>query len=147
MTLSIATRDNGLLDLGIAFYHAQWGNKDNLNFFKNVFQHSDGQLPKLFLLMDGNEIAGCCGLAKQDFVSRQDLGPWLVGLYVNEGYRGRSLGSQLMQAAQEAAEQSGWNALYLITDLDGYYEKYGWQRIEDGYELNGGSTRIYMKST
>lgn len=37
----------------------------------------------------------------------------------------------------------GYGALYLTTDHDGYYEKYGWSRMEDGYNLFGERSRIY----
>lgn len=35
--------------------------------------------------------------------------------------------------------------LYLNTSHDGYYEKYGWQRIKDGYFFNGSKVRIYKR--
>ena len=41
------------------------------------------------------------------------------------------------------AALAGFSTLYLTTDHDGYYEKYGWTRIEDGYDRDGEPCRIY----
>jgi hypothetical protein len=42
-----------------------------------------------------------------------------------------------------------WNkvfqSLYLTTDHDGLYEKFGWDRIEDAYDPSGYVTKVYRK--
>ena len=48
-----------------------------------------------------------------------------------------------MEHATKEAKDSGFSTMYLVTDHDGYYEKYGWRRIEDGFDPRGGKTRIY----
>ena len=63
----------------------------------------------------------------------------------SRGERGHALGDRLMKYTEEDARKGGYAAIYLTTDHNGYYGKYGWKRIEDGYELSGRSTRIYMK--
>ena len=45
------------------------------------------------------------------------------------------------------AGHAGFPRLYLTTDHDGYYEKYGWKRIEDGYDRDGAACRIYVRNT
>ncbi|HAW70392.1 MAG TPA: GNAT family N-acetyltransferase, partial [Firmicutes bacterium] len=47
---------------------------------------------------------------------------------------------------EKEARNIGFSVIYLTTDHDGYYEKYGWQRIEDGVDLfSGQPSRIYAK--
>ena len=43
------------------------------------------------------------------------------------------------------AKRMGHPRLYLATDHAGYYERYGWERMEDGNEISGKSTRRYVK--
>jgi len=51
----------------------------------------------------------------------------------------------MMKHVESEARIAGFNHVYLTTELDGYYEKYGWTRIEDGYEITGEPTKIYKK--
>ncbi len=138
----------GGLEKAIKYYHSKWGNKNNYTFFCDAISHSkasDAGLPRFYLLLRGDEIVGCCGLIVNDFISRHDLLPWLAGIYIEESERGKELGKLMMQHAEHEAAGMGYSKLYLSTSHDGYYEKYGWKRIEDGYEPSGEATRIYEK--
>ncbi|TYR78647.1 hypothetical protein FZC66_18785 [Priestia megaterium] len=43
----------------------------------------------------------------------------------------------------EYKEKAGFNKVFLCTDHIGYYEKYGFTYIDDGYHPWGSSSRIY----
>ena len=119
-------------------------------FYLDAMRHSDGKhspLPQFYLLMENERITGCYGLAVNDFISRHDLYPWFVALYIEKEKRGQALGSLLLEHAAGQAAAAGFDTLYLTTDHDGYYEKYGWKRIGDGYERDGASARIYARAT
>ena len=139
---------SGCIDEAIRFYHSKWGRENNYVFFHDAIMHSTNSptgLPRFYILTKETEIVGCYGLIVNDFISRHDLWPWLAGLYVNETERGKTLGNFMMEHAEIEAKTLGFSNIYLTTDHDGYYEKYGWKRIEDGYEISGAFTRIYMK--
>lgn len=132
----------------IDFYHSVWGDEKNHAFFKDAFLHSSkeqGALPKLFCLLREKEIVGCCSLIVNDLISRQDLVPWIAGIYIVEKERGHGRAGYMMKTVEFLAKQEGFEILYLSTDLDGFYEKYDWERIEDGYSLSGDAWRIYKK--
>ena len=134
----------------IRFYHAQWGGPDIFNFFADALRHASldaPQLPRFYALVDGQRIAGCCGLITADFVSRGDLTPWICGVYIAPQDRGQQLASRLLTHAATEAATLGFAATYINTELAGFYERYGWQRIEDGYSLDGCTTRIYRRSS
>ena len=138
----------GGIDSAVAYIHDKWGNEDNYDFYRDAIVHSSEpgrKLPMFFLLLDGDEVLGCYGLVTNDFISRHDLYPWFACLFIEEGARGKELGRLLMEHAVEEAGKAGFPYLYLTTDHDGYYERYGWQRIEDGFEPSGKRTRIYEK--
>ncbi|HPX67499.1 MAG TPA: GNAT family N-acetyltransferase [Candidatus Syntrophosphaera sp.] len=128
------------------YIHGIWGRPQNLAFYLDAVLHSSlsgNALPSFYLMLDGERVAGCCALLTNDLISRQDLWPWLACLYVEPDYRGRALGATLLEHGAREAKRMGYGALYLTTDHDGYYEKYGWSRMEDGYNLFGERSRIY----
>jgi predicted N-acetyltransferase YhbS len=143
----IQLRDNpNLLDQGAKFFHASFGSEGNYMLYYDCIKNSlttESLLPRWFLAMKGKEVVGGCGLITNDFISRMDLWPWLAALYVIEQERGQALGSRLLSKAVEEARKLGFRKVYLTTDHDGYYEKYGWQRIEDGYMVWGDRSKIY----
>jgi N-acetylglutamate synthase-like GNAT family acetyltransferase len=140
---------SGGFEKAIKYYHSKWGSDKNYSFFYDAISHSSNSptgLPRFYLLLKQEKIIGCCGLVTNDFISRHDLYPWLAGIFIEEEERGHALGNMLMEYAEKEAKKAGFTHIYLTTDHDGYYEKYGWNRIEDGFELSGELTKIYMKS-
>lgn len=140
---------SGGLDTAVDYIHGIWGNERNHLFYKDAMYNSSlpgKALPQFFLLLKDGEIIGCSALITNDFISRHDLYPWMACLFVDEKERGQEYGKLLMEYAEEAAKKAGFAAIYLTTDHDGYYEKYGWIRIEDGIDLfSCKTTRIYEK--
>ncbi len=137
------------IEKAINYYHSKWGSAENHAFFYDIIFHSSNNkmgLPRFFLLTRAEEIIGCIGLSPFDFISRADLTPWLVGLFIEKEYRGKNLGNHLMTHVEKEAKNMGYKNLYLTTDHIAYYEKYGWIRIEDGIDLfSGRQSRIYIK--
>jgi len=139
---------SGGLDAGIKFYHSAWGNEKNYEFIEDAIKHSTNSktgLPRFYVLLKSENIVGCIALIACDFTSRQDLQPWIAGVYVNKNERGKELGNFMIQHLELEAKQANYSTLYLTTDHDGYYEKYGWTRMVDGFERSGKPTRIYKK--
>lgn len=138
----------GDIKKGIDYIHSKWGSKENYNFYYDAIIHSspaEKSLPRFYLLIKDETIIGCYGLIINDFISRHDLFPWLACLFIEENHRGSSLGKILLDHGAQEAKRCGFSSVYLTTGHDGYYEKYGWKRIEDGYEPGGAKTRIYEK--
>jgi N-acetylglutamate synthase-like GNAT family acetyltransferase len=136
----------GGIEEAVRYIHGKWGSAENYDFYYDAVLHSSEPgkaLPKFFLLLKDGRITGCYGLITNDFVSRHDLYPWFACLYVEEEERGQQLGRLMMEHAAKEAGESGFSMMYLVTDHEGYYEKYGWRRIEDGYDHKGTSARIY----
>jgi GNAT superfamily N-acetyltransferase len=131
------------IENAIGYIHSKWGNANNLALYRDAILHYGDKLPRFFLLMDRDTIIGCGALITNDFVSRQDLWPWYACHFLESSYRGRGLGSLLLSHAIKLAVELGFPALYLSTDHDGYYEKYGWQRVEDAYDISGAPCRVY----
>jgi len=130
----------------IEYFQKHWASKDSLMVYDDCITHSisaKGPLPIWYLLLDDDKIIGCAGLITNDFISRMDLMPWLCALYVEEAYRGQNLGKMLIDCIKQDAAAAGMERLYLCTGHVGYYEKYGFEYIGDGYHPWGEQSRIY----
>ena len=66
---------------------------------------------------------------------------------MEENHRGKEIGSKLLQHGLEEAAKKGYKTLYLLSDLEGYYEKYGWRNNGVAYGVGGGDIKIYEKDT
>lgn len=104
---------------------------------------SPNPLPQWYVLEKDNQLVGCAGLITNDFISRMDLYPWLAALFIDEKHRGNYYAQLLIEKAKADAKAAGFKKLYLSTDHIGYYEKYGWIYIGDGYHPWNEQSRIY----
>jgi len=97
--------------------------------------------------MEGDKILGSSALLTNDLISRHDLMPWVGCLYMIPEARGRGLGGKLLGHVVEEAERMGYQSVYLGTDLDGYYEKYGWSFLDRAWLVNGEEVSVYRRGT
>lgn len=135
------------IEAAARYFHSQWGRPENFAFYLDSIANSSPDplsLPRFYLMLEQGLVIGCYALLTNDLISRQDLLPWLACLYVEPGCRGRELGSRLLAHGVDEARRMGHSRVYLTTDHDGYYEKYGWTRMEEGYNLFGERGRIYF---
>lgn len=82
-------------------------------------------LPRWYLLENTEEIIDCVGLIMNNFISTEDIYPWINALFIEEKHRGSGYGALLMDKAKRDTRKVGFEDLYLCTELIGYSEKYG----------------------
>ncbi|WP_242874752.1 MULTISPECIES: GNAT family N-acetyltransferase [Clostridium] len=125
----------------------EFGNENNYDFFESIIKNSliKNKLPLTFVALEDNELVGTVGLWRSDLMSRQDLFPWLSALFVKEDSRGKKIGQKLQSFLVEYCRKAGFTELFLYTDICDYYEKTGWEYIEDGVEYSGEYIKIYKK--
>lgn len=141
----ISIRENPeFKDIAIEYFSSKW------SVPKIVYEDSisnaittSSPLPQWYLLENEGEVIGCAGLITNDFISRMDLYPWLCALYIEEQFRGNVYGLLLIDKVMIDTQKMGFKSLYLCTDHVGYYEKYGFKYIGNGYHPWDEVSRIY----
>lgn len=88
--------------------------------------------PQSFVLLAHGLPCGTASFVAADLDIRDDIGPWLAGVYVVPDARGQGCARRLVAVVEEAARQSGHAALHLYThDAQALYLKLGWQVLEE----------------
>ncbi len=143
----ISIRENpGYKDKAIGYFQRKWPTVYP-KIYEDCIIHSlttRNPLPQWYLLENEGEIIGCAGLITNDFISRMDLYPWVCAIFIEEKYRGNNYGSLLIDKAKRDAKDAKFEYLYLSTDHIGYYEKFGFGYIGQGYHPWGDESRIYQ---
>lgn len=127
----------------------EWGSrktKDELNKYVNNKITRIKNEDKVILvlgLIDNNDLLGFISLFKYDGDNRKELTPWYATMYVKEKYRGLGYSKILNDKLLEEAGLLGYEKIYLKTDLDNYYEKFGAIFIET---LENNEKLYYMKT-
>jgi N-acetylglutamate synthase-like GNAT family acetyltransferase len=103
------------------------------------------ELPIAWLAHDGSRALGTAALRSYDLPGRQDLSPWLGGVYVAPQFRKRGIGSSLCRVVEMRAFEFGFQRLYLFTlDQQALYSRLGW-RTFDSSSWNGHAGNIMTK--
>jgi N-acetylglutamate synthase-like GNAT family acetyltransferase len=143
----ISVRENPeYLDKAIAYFQNTWQSVLPI-IYEDCIRHSitsDNPLPQWYLLEHEGQLIGCAGLITNDFISRMDLYPWICALFIEEKHRGNEYASLLIEQAKEDAKKAGFDHVYLSTDHIGFYERYGFIYISQGYHPWGEESRIYQ---
>ena len=142
-------RENpALLDRAADYFSSKWPVPRQVYYDSMADSISTpAKTPRWYLMVDGDAIIGAFGLIENDFMVRKDLTPWVCAIYIEEAFRGRGLGANLLQHARREANALGFETLYLCTDHIGYYEKYGWQFFGEEESEFGGNSRVYEIGT
>ena len=89
------------------------------------------RLPLGLVAVRGGEAMGMVSLKVHDMDGREELTPWMAGLYVAEEYRKQGIGTLLIEASLKEAQRLGIGHIYLWTaGLDEYYAQRGWGLVE-----------------
>jgi len=112
--------------------------------YRSKHSLSKNEIPSMYIALHKEEVVGVVSLWRNDLMARQDLTPWMATLYVKESARGCGIGKMLQEKCIEVSKNLGYSTLYLITHHKDYYERYGWEFLENAPLNNGEKVRIYQ---
>lgn len=56
--------------------------------------------------------------------------PWISSIFVDESARRRRLSGQMVEAVIDHARTMGFRRVYIPSDMLGFYEAYGFEKID-----------------
>ena len=89
--------------------------------------NSENPVPQWYLAVKEEQIIGGIGVIENGFHDRKDLTPNVCAVYVEEEFRCRGIAGKMLETVCRDMKEKGIDTLYLITDHDSFYERYGWE--------------------
>lgn len=88
------------------------------------------KLPIAWVAHANGQLLGTAALRVHDLEGREDLTPWLGGVFVGSHFRRQGIGAALRAAVEDEARSRGIHTLYLFTlDKQAWYSRLGWSTI------------------
>lgn len=84
-------------------------------------------VPEWYIIQDDDKIIAGIGVIENDFHNRKDLTPNVCAVYVEKEYRKKGIAGKLLRYVCSDMKSRGIDTLYLLTEHDSFYERYGWQ--------------------
>lgn len=137
------------VDAAAQWFHEKWG-IDEAAYRESMEECLAGKapVPQWYVCVEDGAILGGLGVIENDFHDRKDLAPNVCAVYTEEAHRKRGIAGALLDAVCKDMASLGVKTLYLLTDHDSFYERYGWEFFcmaqGDGEEE---PSRIYRKIT
>lgn len=128
--------------------YLEWASKPNENSkqrienkINKIINNLDrNNFCKLILLKD-DKLIGFISLFDTDGDEKKELTPWYATMYVKKEYRGNGYSKILNKSILNEARKRGFNKVYLKSDLNNYYEKFGAVYLEN---LKNGEKLYYI---
>jgi GNAT superfamily N-acetyltransferase len=138
------SRHPELIQVAAEWHWREWGHTDpggSLESWTTALgaQADAVEIPGTFIaLADGSPVGVVCLVAGDmpGYAPAAGLAPWVKGLYVIPGARGRGHGERLTRRCEASAATLAHDALYLYSErgsaAEALYERLGWQTINTG---------------
>jgi N-acetylglutamate synthase-like GNAT family acetyltransferase len=113
----------------------QWGStlgeKTPEDRIKKLKTHMNrDKLPIAWVAHANGQLLGTAAVRVHDLKGREDLSPWLGGVFVGLPFRRQGIGAALCAAVEDEARSRGIQTLYLFTlDKQVWYSRLGWSII------------------
>lgn len=104
-----------------------------------------GKNTRLFILADGDELISFCTLSDMDDVQPTSLTPWIGFLFTAPDYRRRGFAGELIDKCVREARALCYDSIYISTNHEGFYERYGFKFTGYQNSVDGQPSRVYER--
>ncbi len=112
---------------------------------EHKLKHLVGEASKVLMLVDEEKLVSFCTFAEKDDIQPTELTPWIGFVYTYPEYRGNHCAGKLLSHAESLAKEAGIKNIYISTNHDGLYEKYGYEFYQIMKDVGGEDSRVYVK--
>jgi len=109
-------------------------------------KHLFSDWERVVVCFEGENICGYCTVSKSDCIPDVPYTPYISFVFVGEQYRGNRISEKMIAFAAIYLKSIGFNRIYLISDHENLYEKYGFTVIDRIIAPWGKLEKIYMKN-
>ena len=102
----------------------------------------------IVVLMIDEQYAGFCAIEKKDAWGTdldELLTPFITAFYIDPVFRGNKLSGKLIKAACNLLLSLGFKVAYLISNQQGFYEKFGFEIFAQTLTLSGETEPVFRK--
>lgn len=100
---------------------------------------------RVIAALDEGRVCGYCTVTKTDCIPDVPYTPYIGFVFVDEAYRGNRLSEKMIRAAMDYLKSLGFDRVYLTSDHENLYEKYGFTVIDRKTASWGAEEKIYMR--
>lgn len=112
--------------------YEEWADNQNLNKQERI-EIKKKKICKMFksklfcklILVNDDKLLGFISIFPNDCEEEKELTPWYATMYVKKEYRNKGYSRILNDAILAEAKSRGFKTIYLKTNLQNYYEKFG----------------------
>ena len=115
------------IDEAAEWFHSKWDVPKEAYLESMEDATRGGAYPEWYLALVGDRIVGGLGVIENDFHDRTDLVPNVCAVFVEPDYRCQGIAGALLNFVYEDMKARGVSPIYLLTDHDSFYERYGWE--------------------
>ena len=117
------------------------------HLYDNVKNNSDHG--RLFIMYDKdkNHIISFGTLHDFDEIKSDELKPWIGSIYTFRPYRGNRFSEKLIKYILNVAKQDGNEFVYLSSDNEGMYEKFGFELYDMMTTVRDNETQVFVYDT
>lgn len=90
-------------------------------------------------------ICGFCTVSKNDCVKDVDYTPYIGFVFVDEAQRGSRVSQHMIELAMNYLRGEGFDKVYLVSDHENLYEKFGFKVIDHAMAPWGTMQQIFMQ--
>ena len=112
------------------WFHEKWGIPEEA-YLESMEECLAGKsaVPEWYVALGRGRIIGGLGVIENDFHDRPDLAPNVCAIFVESEFRGKGIAGALLNFVCTDMKTRGIDTLYLLTDHNSFYERYGWEYL------------------
>lgn len=122
--------------------NCSWSAGKNLS--RDMSDNAFSDWERVIVALNDSDIAGYCTVAKKDCIPNVPYTPYIGYMFVDERYRGNRMSQKLISHAMSYLKVLGFQQVFLVSDHENLYEKYGFKVIDRKLAPWGEIEKIYM---
>ena len=100
---------------------------------------------RVIVCFEDKEICGYCTVAKRDCIPDVSYTPYIGYVFVGEPFRGSRISQKMIAFAMRYLKSIGFDKVYIVSDHENLYEKYGFIVVDKKIAPWGKEEKIYMQ--